>query len=242
MTATNSTGVTMSLFKLENIRKSFTLGPVRVEVLKGVDLEVRAGELVSIMGTSGCGKSTLMNVIGFLDQPTSGRYLMEGRETSSLSDRELSTIRNQKIGFVFQQFNLLGRLTALENVCLPLIYRGMGEREQRRIAREMLELVGMAERAGHKPTELSGGQQQRVAIARALAGSPSIILADEPTGALDTRVGQDIMNLFLDLNAAQAITTILITHDPHIAAQCRRVVRMKDGVIMESGAAARTTP
>ena len=231
----------MSLFKLENIRKSFTLGPVQVEVLKGVDLEVGAGELVSIMGTSGCGKSTLMNVIGFLDQPTSGRYLMEGRETSSLSDRELSTIRNQKIGFVFQQFNLLGRLTALENVCLPLIYRGMGEREQRRIAREMLERVGMAERAGHKPTELSGGQQQRVAIARALAGSPSIILADEPTGALDTQVGQDIMNLFLDLNSTQNITTILITHDPHIAAQCRRVVRMKDGVIADN-AQARTTP
>jgi putative ABC transport system ATP-binding protein len=231
----------MSLFKLENIRKSFTLGPVQVEVLKGVDLEVGAGELVSIMGTSGCGKSTLMNVIGFLDQPTSGRYLLEGRETSSLSDRELSTIRNQKIGFVFQQFNLLGRLTALENVCLPLIYRGMGEREQRRIAREMLERVGMAERAGHKPTELSGGQQQRVAIARALAGSPSIILADEPTGALDTRVGQDIMNLFLDLNATQNITTILITHDPHIAAQCRRVVRMKDGVIAD-GVHARATP
>ncbi|PTN38490.1 ABC transporter ATP-binding protein [Desulfonatronum sp. SC1] len=231
----------MSLFKLENIRKSFTLGPVQVEVLKGVDLEVGAGELVSIMGTSGCGKSTLMNVIGFLDQPTSGRYLMEGRETSSLSDRELSTIRNQKIGFVFQQFNLLGRLTALENVCLPLIYRGMAEREQRRIAREMLERVGMAERAGHKPTELSGGQQQRVAIARALAGSPSIILADEPTGALDTQVGQDIMNLFLELNATQRITTILITHDPLIAAQCRRVVRMKDGVIAD-GAQARTTP
>ncbi len=231
----------MSLFKLENIRKSFTLGPVQVEVLKGVDLEVGAGELVSIMGTSGCGKSTLMNVIGFLDQPTSGRYLMEGRETSSLSDRELSTIRNQKIGFVFQQFNLLGRLTALENVCLPLIYRGMGEREQRRIAREMLERVGMAERAGHKPTELSGGQQQRVAIARALAGSPSIILADEPTGALDTQVGQDIMNLFLELNTTQKITTILITHDPHIAAQCRRVVRMKDGVIADN-AQARTTP
>ncbi|WP_031385480.1 ABC transporter ATP-binding protein [Desulfonatronum thiodismutans] len=232
----------MSLFKLENIRKSFTLGPVQVEVLKGVDLEVGAGELLSIMGTSGCGKSTLMNVIGFLDQPTSGRYLLEGRETSSLSDRELSTIRNRKIGFVFQQFNLLGRLTALENVCLPLIYRGMAEREQRRIAREMLERVGMAERAGHKPTELSGGQQQRVAIARALAGSPSIILADEPTGALDTQVGQDIMNLFLELNATQKITTILITHDPHIAAQCRRVVRMKDGVIAESGAQARTTP
>ncbi|GAB6059303.1 ABC transporter ATP-binding protein [Desulfonatronum parangueonense] len=232
----------MTLFKLENIRKSFTLGPVQVEVLKGVDLEVGTGELVSIMGTSGCGKSTLMNVIGFLDQPTSGRYLIEGRETSSLSDRELSTIRNRKIGFVFQQFNLLGRLTALENVCLPLIYRGMGEREQRGIAREMLEQVGMAERAGHKPTELSGGQQQRVAIARALAGSPSIILADEPTGALDTRVGQDIMNLFLELNASQNITTILITHDPHIAAQCRRVVRMKDGVVVESSAPARCTP
>ncbi len=232
----------MSLFKLENIRKVFTLGPVEVEVLKGVNLEVEAGELLSIMGTSGCGKSTLMNVIGFLDQPTSGRYLLEGRETSSLSDQELSTIRNQKIGFVFQQFNLLARLTALENVSLPLIYRGLNEREQHRIARETLERVGMGDRAGHKPTELSGGQQQRVAIARALAGSPSIILADEPTGALDTQVGQDIMNLFLELNATRGITTVLITHDPNIAAQCRRVVRMKDGLIADTGHPGRTSP
>lgn len=232
----------MSLFKLENIRKSFALGPVQVEVLKGVNLEVEAGELVSIMGTSGCGKSTLMNVIGFLDQPTSGRYLLEGRETSSLTDEELSTIRNRKIGFVFQQFNLLSRLTALENVCLPLIYRGLNEREQHRIAREMLAQVGMDERAGHKPTELSGGQQQRVAIARALAGSPSIILADEPTGALDTRVGQDIMNLFLELNSDKSITTILITHDPNIAAQCRRVVRMKDGKVAQSAEQERGAP
>ncbi len=221
----------MALFKLEDIRKSFTLGPVQVEVLKGVNLDVEAGELLSIMGTSGCGKSTLMNVIGFLDLPTSGRYLLEGQETSTLSDQELSRIRNRSIGFVFQQFNLLARLTALENVCLPLVYRGISEREQHRIAREVLERVGMADRAGHKPTELSGGQQQRVAIARALAGDPSIILADEPTGALDTQVGQDIMSLFMELNATRHITTILITHDPKIAAQCRRQVRMRDGLI-----------
>ena len=221
----------MSLLKLENICKSFTLGPVVLDVLKGVDLEVESGEMLSIMGSSGCGKSTLMNVIGFLDQPTSGRYFLEGRETSTLSDQELSYIRNSSIGFVFQQFNLLNRLSALENVCLPLVYRGVKEKEQRRMAQEMLEKVGMGDRAGHRPGELSGGQQQRVAIARALAGSPSIILADEPTGALDTVVGQEIMNLFLELNASQRITTILITHDPNIAAQCRRVVRMKDGLI-----------
>lgn len=225
--------LTMSLLKLENIRKSFTLGPVVLDVLKGVDLEVEPGEMLSIMGSSGCGKSTLMNLIGFLDQPTSGRYLLDGRETATLSDQELSRIRNSSIGFVFQQFNLLYRLNALENVCLPLIYRGASEKEQKRIAWEMLERVGMEDRAHHKPGELSGGQQQRVAIARALAGSPSIILADEPTGALDTVVGRDIMSLFLELNASRKITTILITHDPNIAAQCPRVVRMEDGLILD---------
>lgn len=209
------------------------MGPVKVEVLKGVNLEVRAGEMLAVVGTSGCGKSTLMNIIGFLDIPDSGRYLMEGQETSTLSDYELSTIRNKKIGFVFQQFNLLPKLTALENVCLPLIYRGMKEKEQHEKARDTLSLVGMDDRRHHKPSELSGGQQQRVAIARALSGAPAIILADEPTGALDTRVGQDIMDLFLELNSQKGITMVIITHDLKIAAQCGRKVSMRDGMVRD---------
>jgi putative ABC transport system ATP-binding protein len=223
----------MNLIRMENIHKSFQMGPVKVEVLKGVHLDVRAGEMLAVVGTSGCGKSTLMNIIGFLDIPDSGRYLMEGQETSTLSDYELSTIRNKKIGFVFQQFNLLPKLTALENVCLPLIYRGMKEKEQHEKARDTLSLVGMDDRRHHKPSELSGGQQQRVAIARALSGSPAIILADEPTGALDTRVGQDIMELFLKLNSQKGITMIIITHDLKIAAQCGRKASMRDGMIRD---------
>ncbi len=222
----------MSLIRMESIHKSFQMGPVRVEVLKGVNLQVNSKDMLAVVGTSGCGKSTLMNIIGFLDIPDSGKYLMEGQETSTLSDYELSAIRNQKIGFVFQQFNLLPKLTALENVCLPLIYRGMKEKEQLKRARDSLYLVGMDDRRNHKPSELSGGQQQRVAIARALSGEPALILADEPTGALDTKVGQDIMNLFLELNSNKDITMIIITHDPKIAAQCARKVNMRDGMIL----------
>jgi putative ABC transport system ATP-binding protein len=222
----------MSLLRLEEIRKTYRIGPVDMEILKGINLTIEPGDLISIVGTSGCGKSTLMNVLGFLDKPSKGKYFLEGQETSELDDVELSRIRNRSIGFIFQQFNLLARLTALENVCLPLVYRGLPESKQQGIAKEMLDRVGMADRAGHRPTQLSGGQQQRVAIARALAGSPSIILADEPTGALDTQVGQDIMNLFIELNASQGITTILITHDPGIAKQTRRILRMRDGKIV----------
>lgn len=222
----------MSLIRMESIHKSFQMGSVRVEVLKGVNLQVNSKDMLAVVGTSGCGKSTLMNIIGFLDIPDSGKYLMEGQETSTLSDYELSAIRNQKIGFVFQQFNLLPKLTALENVCLPLIYRGMKEKEQLKRARDSLYLVGMDDRRNHKPSELSGGQQQRVAIARALSGEPALILADEPTGALDTKVGQDIMNLFLELNSNKDITMIIITHDPKIAAQCARKVNMRDGMIL----------
>lgn len=221
----------MSLIKMKEIHKAYQMGPVQVKVLNGVDLKVESGELLAIVGTSGCGKSTLMNIMGFLDLPDSGQYFLEGRETSSLSDQELSIIRNQKIGFVFQQFNLLPKLTALENVCLPLVYRGIREKEQKEKARENLALVDMDERRQHKPSELSGGQQQRVAIARALCGNPAIILADEPTGALDTKVGQDIMDLFIDLNSKKNMTIIIITHDPKIAAQCHRKVHMQDGVI-----------
>ena len=209
-----------------------------MEILKGVSLRIISGEMVSIVGKSGCGKSTLMNILGLLDSPTTGRYILDGRETGSLTDRELSRIRNEKIGFVFQQFFLLSRLTAVENVGLPLVYRGVPEKERREVAREMLDRVGMGDREKHRPMELSGGQQQRVAIARAMAARPAIILADEPTGALDTTVGQSIMDLFVELNQTRGITTIIITHDPNIARQCGRVIRMRDGTVEESGGGA----
>ncbi len=224
---------TTTMFKLANIKKSYRLGPVEVNVLKGVNLTVEEGEMLSVVGTSGCGKSTLMNIMGFLDNPSSGYLYFEDKDASHLTDSQLSIIRNQKIGFVFQQFHLLSRLTALENVCLPLIYRGMDKLQRIRIARDMLAQVDMSGLKDHKPTELSGGQQQRVAIARALSGSPSLILADEPTGALDDKVGQDIMNLFLDLNRNHGNTIVIITHDPSIAKQCKRVVRMRDGMLYE---------
>ena len=223
----------MTLIGIRDVRKSFPLGPTTIEVLKGVDLEVQEGDMLSIVGTSGCGKSTLMNILGFLDTPTSGSYAFKGKETAHYSDDELSRIRNREIGFVFQQFHLLPKLSARENVCLPLIYRGTPEKEQREVAGSMLEKVGLAEQMEHRPNMLSGGQQQRVAIARTLAATPSLILADEPTGALDSKVGQDIMDLFLALNRDEGITVIIITHDPKIAAQCRRQVRMRDGVILE---------
>ncbi len=219
------------MISLENIHKSYQIGPVTVEILKGVNLNIQEGELIAIVGQSGCGKSTLMNIIGLLDTPNAGTFKLENRQVEELSDNELSEFRNKKIGFVFQQFNLLSRLTALQNVGLPLVYRGYPEKERNRLARQMLDKVGMLERAGHKPTELSGGQQQRVAIARALVGSPSIILADEPTGALDGQVGQEIMDLFIQLNQQEGITIFIITHDMAIAKQCNGFVRMKDGVV-----------
>ncbi|MFZ2198094.1 MAG: ABC transporter ATP-binding protein [Thermodesulfovibrionales bacterium] len=220
------------MLKLDDIRKTYTVGPTEIDILKGVALEIASGELLAIMGASGCGKSTLMNIIGLLDKPTSGTYLIEGRAVSYEDDDALSAIRNRKIGFVFQQYHLLPRLTALENVGIPLIYRGESEEEIKHSSLEFLRRVGMHERAHHRPSELSGGQQQRVAIARALAGKPSLILADEPTGALDTHVGQEIMDLFRQLNNDN-ITIVLITHDPNIAKQCRRFVRMKDGIILD---------
>lgn len=222
----------MSLIRMQQISKSYQMGPVSVKVLKGVDLDINSRDLLAIVGTSGCGKSTLMNILGCLDTPDTGDYFFAGHETSSLSDNELSAIRSKKIGFVFQQFNLLAKLSALENVCLPLVYQGMREKERIDRARQMLELVGMDDRKHHRPSELSGGQQQRVAIARALSGNPAIILADEPTGALDTKVGQDIMELFLQLNNTHHTTMVIITHDPGIADQCQRRVRMRDGMII----------
>ena len=219
------------MLNLQGIRKSYHIGPTEVEVLKGVSLHVAQGDMISISGPSGCGKSTLMNILGLLDRPSSGAYAIEGRPVTYGEDDALSAIRNKSIGFVFQQYHLLAKLSALENVMLPLVYRGESEAHMRSVALEKLEQVGMDTRSHHRPSELSGGQQQRVAIARALAGKPKLILADEPTGALDSKVGQEIMDLFLSLNAEQGITIAIITHDPKIAAQCPRAVRMHEGVL-----------
>ncbi len=227
------------MLRLSDVRKTYVVGPVPVEVLRGVDLEVEPGDFVAIMGASGSGKSTLMNIIGLLDSPSSGSYSLDGREVSAMTDKRRSAIRNASIGFVFQAFNLLPRLTALENVRLPLTYRaGTGGTEMNRRAREALERVGMGERAGHWPNELSGGQQQRVAIARALVGAPTIVLADEPTGALDPATGSDIMELFAELNAQEGTTLVVITHDPEVARRCVRRTHIGDGVLHEETAPA----
>ena len=226
------------MLRLRDVRKTYVIGPAAVEVLRGVDLEVNRGDFVSIMGASGSGKSTLMNIIGLLDAPSSGSYSLDGLEVSAMTDNRRSAIRNASIGFVFQSFHLLPRLTALENVRLPLMYRGAGGAESNRRARGALERVGMADRAGHRPNELSGGQQQRVAIARALVGEPAIVLADEPTGALDPATGTDIMNLFAELNREAGTTLILITHDLEVAGRCPRRTRIEDGGLIEEAASA----
>jgi putative ABC transport system ATP-binding protein len=220
------------MVQVENYHKSYQVGPLEVKVLRGINLEIHRGELVSIIGPSGCGKSTLMHGLGLLEKPTEGIYRIDGAPVSYDNDRELSRIRNRQIGFVFQQYHLLPRLTALENVGLPLVYRGEKGPAVRKRCLAFLEKVDMAARASHKPGEMSGGQQQRVAIARALVGSPSLILADEPTGALDSRTGQEIMNLFISLNRQEGITIVIITHDPGIARQCPRVVELADGAIV----------
>ncbi|MEW5734288.1 MAG: ABC transporter ATP-binding protein [Thermodesulfobacteriota bacterium] len=232
----NETAPPTDMILLRDIRKSFPLGPVRLEVLKGIGFRMEPGEFVAVTGPSGCGKSTLMNIVGLLDSPTGGSYEFEGRDISRLTDDELSAIRNRKIGFVFQSFCLLPALTAWENACLPLVYRGVPEKRRRDIARRMLDRVGMGERLHHKPRELSGGQQQRVAIARALAQEPSLVLADEPTGALDSDTSREIMELFHELNKKDGLAILMITHDPHLARECGRVVRMKDGLVRESEA------
>ena len=221
------------MLRLKDVRKTYVVGPAPVEVLRGVDLEVNRGDLVSIMGASGSGKSTLMNIIGLLDSPSSGSYYLDGREVSAMTDNRRSAIRNASIGFVFQSFHLLPRLTALENVRIPLMYRGTGSAEMARRASGALERVGVGDRAGHKPNELSGGQQQRVAIARALVGEPAIVLADEPTGALDPATGNDIMDLFVELNQEEGTTLIVITHDPEVARRCVRRTHIGDGVLRE---------
>ena len=222
------------MLRLADVQKSFRLGTLTVEALRGVDLEVAAGDMLSIMGPSGSGKSTLMNIIGLLGRPTAGSYYLNGRDVSSMNDRELSAFRNANIGFVFQSFHLLEHLTALENVAVPLVYRGLGRASIRRRSRAILEKVGMGDRLGHKPDQLSGGQKQRVAIARALVGEPSVVLADEPTGALDSDTADEVMESLIRLNREELITIVIITHDPSIARQCARKTLIRDGALFEA--------
>src|SRR5438105_4488971 len=214
---------------IANVTKVYRLGAIEVQALRGVSLDIADGELVAIMGPSGSGKSTLMNILGCLDVPTGGSYRLDGEEVGRLKDDQLAQVRGRKIGFVFQQFNLLARTPALEQVELPMVYSGVRDRRARALA--ALEAVGLSDRANHKPTELSGGQQQRVAIARALVNEPSIILADEPTGALDTRTSAEIMAIFDRLNRERGLTVIFVTHEPEIAYHTRRIIHLRDGVI-----------
>ena len=220
------------LIKLTNINKSYRNGDQELRVLKDIDLEVEEGEFLAIMGPSGSGKSTLMNIIGLLDRSSSGNYWLEGEEVSQLSEKKLASVRNDQIGFVFQQFFLLSKLNALQNVELPLIYAGVPSAKRKKLAKQYLEKVELAERMTHFPSELSGGQKQRVAIARALVNTPAIILADEPTGALDTKTGQQIMELLIELNN-EGKTIIMVTHEPEIAAYAKRTIVLRDGVITE---------
>jgi len=221
----------MAIISMKQIRKVYDTGKVKVEALKGIDLAIDEGELVAIVGPSGSGKSTLMNLLGCLDTPSSGEYQLAGENVAGVTRDQLAEIRNRRVGFVFQNFNLLPHITSLENVELPMLFGGMKPSERRSRASELLDRVGLGERGEHKPTELSGGQMQRVAIARALAMNPDIVLADEPTGNLDTTSGSDIMSLFTDL-WKQGRTVVIITHDPALAKRASRVVEVRDGVII----------
>jgi len=219
------------MIELSNISKTYRMGAVDITVLSGISLNVKSGEFIAIMGPSGSGKSTLMNIIGCLDRPTSGTYHFESREISTMSDDELAAVRNGKIGFVFQTFNLLPRFSALKNVEVPLIYGGVPARLRRERAMPLLQKVGLADRMSHRPTELSGGQQQRVAIARALVNNPPLLLADEPTGNLDSRSGSEILDILTALNRS-GVTVLIVTHDKDVAARCRRIINLKDGQII----------
>jgi putative ABC transport system ATP-binding protein len=217
-----------NVIETHDLRKVYKMGEVEVHALRGVSFNIQRGEVVSIMGPSGSGKSTLMNTLGCLDRPSSGEYILDGEPVASLTDDQLADIRNRKVGFVFQSFNLLSRQTAITNVELPLRYSGETEGRRKR-AMEALKAVGLEDRMTHRPYELSGGQQQRVAVARAIVNNPAIIMADEPTGNLDSKVGQEIMNLLLNLNKELGTTLIIVTHDPRISEQTQRVIRLKDG-------------
>jgi len=219
--------------KFENVWKIYRLGTVEIAALRGLSIEIRRGEYLAMMGPSGSGKSTFLHLAGALDRPTRGRVLIEGRDPSKLNDDELSRLRNRYIGFVFQTFNLIPRLTALENVMLPLVVRGVDGSERRRRAIEALEQVGLGDRINHRPTELSGGEQQRVAIARAIVTRPRIVLADEPTGNLDSVSAREIVKVLSQLNRELGITVVVVTHDPEVASAARRMVRIRDGVIYE---------
>lgn len=220
------------MIEWQNISKIYQIGDNRIPAVNGMSLTIDDGELVAIIGASGSGKTTMMNILGLLDVPTTGKYYLAGRDVSTLSSDERAQQRNHSIGFIFQFYFLLPRLTALQNVGLPLHYRGVNEAEIKRLARVYLEKVGMEKYGNHRPNQLSGGQQQRVAIARALVGGPHIILADEPTGALDSKTGQDVMNLLKDFNKAEKAIIIVVTHNDHIAEQCGRIIRVSDGKII----------
>ena len=220
-----------TVIRLEDVHKTYDLGEIKVYALRGVTLQISTGEFVAVMGASGSGKSTLMNILGCLDKPTRGHYFLDGIDVSGMTKTELAKIRNRKLGFVFQQFNLLSRTSALENVELPTIYAGIPQEEREKRANESLNRVGLADRAHHHPSQLSGGQQQRVAIARALVNRPAILLADEPTGNLDSRTSVEIMDIMQRLNAEQGLTVIIVTHEPDIAQYAKRVIEFRDGKV-----------